>query len=75
MSPRATRRRSSERGHSRWRAFRACYSFGGWRGSLFGAVHMYGPEGINFFTRAKVVTSRWGDSAGSRVDLCFPGNS
>ena len=34
------------------------YSFGGWKASLFGDTHMYGPEGINFYTRSKVVTSR-----------------
>jgi malonate-semialdehyde dehydrogenase (acetylating)/methylmalonate-semialdehyde dehydrogenase len=40
----------------------AYYSFGGWKASLFGDAHMYGPDGINFFTRGKVVTSRWSDS-------------
>ena len=35
----------------------AYYSFGGWKASLFGDTHMYGPEGINFYTRGKVVTS------------------
>ena len=39
------------------------YSFGGWKASLFGDTHMYGPEGINFYTRGKVVTSRWPDPA------------
>ena len=39
------------------------YSFGGWKSSLFGDTHMYGPEGINFYTRGKVVTSRWPDPA------------
>jgi malonate-semialdehyde dehydrogenase (acetylating) / methylmalonate-semialdehyde dehydrogenase len=48
------------------------YSFGGWRGSLFGDTHMYGPEGVNFYTRAKVVTSRWPDPATSTIDLGFP---
>ena len=48
------------------------YSFGGWKASLFGDTHMYGPEGINFYTRAKVVTSRWPDPASSTVDLGFP---
>jgi malonate-semialdehyde dehydrogenase (acetylating)/methylmalonate-semialdehyde dehydrogenase len=48
------------------------YSFGGWKGSLFGDTHMYGPEGINFYTRGKVVTSRWPDPATSSVDLGFP---
>ncbi len=48
------------------------YSFGGWKDSLFGDSHMYGPEGINFYTRGKVVTSRWPDPATSQVDLGFP---
>jgi malonate-semialdehyde dehydrogenase (acetylating) / methylmalonate-semialdehyde dehydrogenase len=48
------------------------YSFGGWKASLFGDTHMYGPEGIQFYTRAKVVTSRWPDPATSAVDLGFP---
>ena len=50
----------------------AYYSFGGWKNSLFGDTHIYGPEGINFYTRGKVVTSRWPDPATSRVDLGFP---
>ena len=50
----------------------ASYSFGGWKDSLFGDTHMYGPEGIAFYTRGKVVTSRWPDPATSRVDLGFP---
>jgi malonate-semialdehyde dehydrogenase (acetylating)/methylmalonate-semialdehyde dehydrogenase len=50
----------------------AYYSFGGWKNSLFGDLHIYGPEGINFYTRAKVVTSRWPDPATSKVDLGFP---
>jgi malonate-semialdehyde dehydrogenase (acetylating)/methylmalonate-semialdehyde dehydrogenase len=50
----------------------AYYSFGGWKSSLFGDTHMYGPEGINFYTRGKVVTSRWPDPATSQVDLGFP---
>jgi malonate-semialdehyde dehydrogenase (acetylating)/methylmalonate-semialdehyde dehydrogenase len=50
----------------------AYYSFGGWKGSLFGVLHMYGPEGIQFYTRAKVVTSRWPDPSTSTVDLGFP---
>jgi malonate-semialdehyde dehydrogenase (acetylating)/methylmalonate-semialdehyde dehydrogenase len=48
------------------------YSFGGWKASLFGDTHMYGPEGIRFYTQAKVVTSRWPDPATSTVDLGFP---
>jgi malonate-semialdehyde dehydrogenase (acetylating)/methylmalonate-semialdehyde dehydrogenase len=50
----------------------AYYSFGGWKASLFGDLHMYGPEGIQFYTRAKVVTSRWPDPSTSKVDLGFP---
>jgi malonate-semialdehyde dehydrogenase (acetylating)/methylmalonate-semialdehyde dehydrogenase len=48
------------------------YSFGGWKASLFGDHHMYGPEGIEFYTRSKVVTSRWPDPSTSSVDLGFP---
>jgi malonate-semialdehyde dehydrogenase (acetylating)/methylmalonate-semialdehyde dehydrogenase len=50
----------------------AYYSFGGWKASLFGDTHMYGPEGIAFYTRGKVVTSRWPDPSTSSVDLGFP---
>ena len=48
------------------------YSFGGWKSSLFGDLHMYGPEGVQFYTRGKVVTSRWPDPGASKVDLGFP---
>ena len=44
----------------------AYYSFGGWKASLFGDLHMYGPEGIQFYTRAKIVTSRWPDPGTSQ---------
>jgi malonate-semialdehyde dehydrogenase (acetylating) / methylmalonate-semialdehyde dehydrogenase len=50
----------------------AYYSFGGWKNSLFGDLHMYGPEGVQFYTRGKVVTSRWPDPGTSKVDLGFP---
>jgi malonate-semialdehyde dehydrogenase (acetylating)/methylmalonate-semialdehyde dehydrogenase len=50
----------------------AYYSFGGWKASLFGDRHIYGPEGIDFYTRSKVVTARWPDPATSTVDLGFP---
>jgi malonate-semialdehyde dehydrogenase (acetylating)/methylmalonate-semialdehyde dehydrogenase len=50
----------------------AHFSFGGWRGSLFGDTHMYGPDGVRFYTRTKVVTTRWPDPATSSVDLGFP---
>jgi len=48
------------------------FSFGGWKASLFGDLHAYGPESINFYTRGKVVTSRWPDPATSSVNLGFP---
>jgi malonate-semialdehyde dehydrogenase (acetylating)/methylmalonate-semialdehyde dehydrogenase len=50
----------------------AYYSFGGWKSSLFGDLHMYGPEGIQFYSRGKVVTSRWPDPGSSKIDLGFP---
>jgi malonate-semialdehyde dehydrogenase (acetylating)/methylmalonate-semialdehyde dehydrogenase len=50
----------------------AYYSFGGWKASLFGDSHAYGPESVHFYTRGKVVTSRWPDPATSKVDLGFP---
>ena len=43
----------------------AFHSFGGWKQSLFGTLHMHGPDGIRFYTRMKIVTARWaGDGAG-----------
>jgi len=48
------------------------YSFGGWKSSLFGDLHIYGPEGIQFYTRSKIVTSRWPDPGTSAIDLGFP---
>ena len=57
---------------SRSRSRSRYYSFGGWKSSLFGDLHMYGPEGIQFYTRSKVVTSRWPDPGTSSVDLGFP---
>jgi malonate-semialdehyde dehydrogenase (acetylating)/methylmalonate-semialdehyde dehydrogenase len=53
----------------------AYYSFGGWKASLFGDTHMYGPDGIHFYTRTKVVTSRWPEPGPGRVDLAFPSNA
>ena len=50
------------------------YSFGGWKDSLFGDSHAYGPEGFHFFTRTKVVTSRWPDQSHAGVTLSFPRN-
>jgi malonate-semialdehyde dehydrogenase (acetylating) / methylmalonate-semialdehyde dehydrogenase len=51
------------------------YSFGGWKDSLFGDSHAYGPEGVHFFTRGKVVTSRWLDPSHGGVNLGFPQNT
>jgi malonate-semialdehyde dehydrogenase (acetylating) / methylmalonate-semialdehyde dehydrogenase len=48
------------------------YSFGGWKASLFGDIHMHGPEGIRFYTRGKVVSSRWPDAPDAKIDLAFP---
>jgi malonate-semialdehyde dehydrogenase (acetylating)/methylmalonate-semialdehyde dehydrogenase len=50
----------------------AYYSFGGWKQSLFGDTHVHGPEGVRFYTRAKVVTSRWPDRPDAGRDLQFP---
>jgi malonate-semialdehyde dehydrogenase (acetylating) / methylmalonate-semialdehyde dehydrogenase len=51
------------------------YSFGGWKSSLFGDTHAQGEEGVHFYTRGKVVTSRWPEPARSEVNLGFPSNS
>ena len=48
------------------------YSFGGWKNSLFGAHSIYGPDGVHFYTRPKVVTTRWPDPVHRGVDLGFP---
>lgn len=48
------------------------YSFGGWKSSIFGTHAIYGPEGVHFYTRQKVITSRWADPMHRGVDLGFP---
>ncbi len=53
----------------------AYYSFGGWKESLFGDSHAYGPHGVHFFTRSKVITSRWLDPSHGGVNLGFPQNT
>ncbi|MGN6301275.1 MAG: CoA-acylating methylmalonate-semialdehyde dehydrogenase [Angustibacter sp.] len=53
----------------------AQYSFGGWKDSLFGDSHAYGEDGIKFFTRGKVVTSRWLDPSHGGLNLGFPQNT
>jgi malonate-semialdehyde dehydrogenase (acetylating)/methylmalonate-semialdehyde dehydrogenase len=50
------------------------YSFGGWKDSLFGDSHIYGPESFHFYTRSKVVTTRWPEPSESQIDLGFPSN-
>ncbi len=50
----------------------AYYSFGGWKNSLFGDTHAHGAEGVHFFTRGKVVTSRWLDPSHGGLNLGFP---
>ena len=50
----------------------AYYSFGGWKNSLFGDTHAHGTEGVHFYTRGKVVTTRWLDPSHGGVDLGFP---
>ncbi|NGO70610.1 CoA-acylating methylmalonate-semialdehyde dehydrogenase [Streptomyces boncukensis] len=52
----------------------AYYSFGGWKSSLFGDTHAHGAEGVHFFTRGKVVTSRWPDPSQRGLRLGFPQN-
>ncbi|WP_308194163.1 CoA-acylating methylmalonate-semialdehyde dehydrogenase [Nocardioides sp. SR21] len=53
----------------------AYYSFGGWKASLFGDTHAHGTEGVHFFTRGKVVTTRWPDPAtAGGLELAFPKN-
>ena len=53
----------------------AYYSFGGWKASLFGDTHAHGAEGVHFFTRGKVVTSRWLDPSHGGINLGFPQNN
>ena len=53
----------------------AYYSFGGWKASLFGDTHVHGTEGVHFYTRGKVVTSRWLDPSHGGVNLGFPVNT
>lgn len=52
----------------------AYYSFGGWKASLFGDTHAHGTEGFHFFTRGKVITSRWLDPSHGGINLGFPQN-
>ncbi len=53
----------------------AYYSFGGWKSSLFGDTHAHGTDGVHFYTRGKVVTTRWPDPESGGIDLGFPRNA
>jgi malonate-semialdehyde dehydrogenase (acetylating) / methylmalonate-semialdehyde dehydrogenase len=53
----------------------AYYSFGGWKNSLFGDTHAHGVDGLHFFTRGKVITSRWLDPSHGGLNLGFPQNA
>jgi malonate-semialdehyde dehydrogenase (acetylating)/methylmalonate-semialdehyde dehydrogenase len=55
----------------------AWHSFGGWKDSLIGDTHMYGPEGVKFFTRGKVITQRWPHhaAAADKVSFHFSGDA
>jgi hypothetical protein len=50
------------------------YSFGGWKASLFGDTHAHGTEGFHFYTRGKVITTRWLDPSHGGLNLGFPQN-
>jgi malonate-semialdehyde dehydrogenase (acetylating)/methylmalonate-semialdehyde dehydrogenase len=50
----------------------AFHSFGGWKRSLFGDHHIYGPEGVRFYTRVKAIMQRWPDSASKGAEFSFP---
>ena len=50
----------------------AFHSFGGWKRSLFGDLHVHGPEGVRFYTRLKTVTSRWPTAPRSGSDFVMP---
>jgi malonate-semialdehyde dehydrogenase (acetylating)/methylmalonate-semialdehyde dehydrogenase len=53
----------------------AYYSFGGWDSSLFGDLHVYGPDGVKFYTKGKAVTSRWHNIGQHHSSLSFPTNA
>ena len=48
------------------------YSFGGWKSSLFGDLHVYGTDGVKFYTRTKAVTARWTDADAAAPNLRMP---
>jgi malonate-semialdehyde dehydrogenase (acetylating)/methylmalonate-semialdehyde dehydrogenase len=50
----------------------ACHSFGGWKRSLFGDHHIYGEEGVRFYTRYKSVMQRWHEAGGKGPEFAMP---
>jgi hypothetical protein len=50
----------------------ASHSFGGWKRSLFGDLHAYGPDGVRFYTRRKTITQRWPDDSREKAQFMFP---
>ncbi|HCT04585.1 MAG TPA: methylmalonate-semialdehyde dehydrogenase (CoA acylating), partial [Pseudomonas sp.] len=50
----------------------AWHGFGGWKRSLFGDHHAYGPEGVRFYTRHKAVMQRWPNTASAGAEFAFP---
>jgi malonate-semialdehyde dehydrogenase (acetylating)/methylmalonate-semialdehyde dehydrogenase len=50
----------------------AFYSFGGWKSSLFGDLHVYGTDGVKFYTRTKAITARWLDAGTSGPSMQMP---
>jgi malonate-semialdehyde dehydrogenase (acetylating)/methylmalonate-semialdehyde dehydrogenase len=50
----------------------AFHSFGGWKRSLFGDIHMHGPEGVRFYTKLKTVTARWPTGIRSGAEFIMP---
>jgi malonate-semialdehyde dehydrogenase (acetylating)/methylmalonate-semialdehyde dehydrogenase len=50
----------------------AFHSFGGWKRSLFGPLHMHGPDGVRFYTRLKTITARWPDSGVGSAEFVMP---
>jgi malonate-semialdehyde dehydrogenase (acetylating)/methylmalonate-semialdehyde dehydrogenase len=50
----------------------AFYSFGGWKSSLFGDLHVYGTDGVKFYTRTKAITARWLDADTSGPSMQMP---
>ena len=50
----------------------AYHSFGGWKNSLFGDLHVHGPEGVRFYTKQKAITSRWPTGIRSGAEYTMP---